>query len=133
MIPPQDDYPTRLQRVICRFLAEGRGAAVEELRPIAYPLRTLPPRPTLSVAQRLAIYQRDRWLCRYCGGETILTQVMALLSGLFPDQFPYHPNWKTGATHPAIISRSASVDHLYPGSLGGSWTEPDNLATACWL
>ena len=133
MIPPQDDYPTRLQRVICRFLAEGRGAAVEELRPIAYPLRTLPPRPTLSVAQRLAIYQRDRWLYRYCGGETILTQVMALLGGLFPDQFPYHPNWKFGATHPAIISRSASVDHLYPGSLGGSWTEPDNLATACWL
>ncbi len=133
MIPPQDNFPAQLQRVISRFLAEGRAAGVEELGPIAYRLRELPPRPTLSLAQRLSIYQRDGWLCRYCGGETILTQVMALLGSLFPDLFRYHPNWKTGATHPAIISRSASVDHLYPGSLGGSWTEPDNLATACWL
>ena len=133
MIPPQDNFPAQLQRVVSRFLAEGRAAGVEELGPIAYRLRELPPRPTLSVAQRLSIYQRDGWLCRYCGGETILTQVMALLGSLFPDLFPYHPNWKTGATHPAIIRRSASVDHLYPGSLGGSWTEPDNLATACWL
>ncbi len=87
MIPPQDDFPARLQRVISRFLGEGRGAAVEELRPIAYLPRELPPRPSLSVAQRLSIYQRDGWLCRYCGGETILTQVMALLGSLFPDLF----------------------------------------------
>ncbi len=133
MIPPQDDYSARLLCVISRFLDEGRDAAVDELRPIAYPPRALPPRPTLSVPRRLAIYQRDGWSCRYCGGQTVLTQVMALLGSLFPDQFPYHPNWKTGATHPAIISRSASVDHVDPGSLGGSWTDPHNLVTACWL
>jgi len=133
MIPPQDDYPAQIQRVISRFLEAGREAAEEELRPVAYPPRALPPRHTLPIPERLAVFQRDGWLCRYCGGQTVLTQVMALLGSLFPDQFPYHPNWKSGATHPAIISRSAAVDHVYPGSLGGSWTDPDNLATACWL
>lgn len=32
---------------------------------------------------------------------------MRLVSGFLPDEFPYHPNWKAGETHPAVASRSA--------------------------
>lgn len=114
------------------LLEDGREAALRELAPIAYPPREVPRRPSLSPSGRLAIYRRDGWLCRYCGARTIFTPVMALLGLLFPDDFPYHPNWKNGMTHPAIIARSAVIDHVWPGSLGGSWTDAENLATACW-
>jgi hypothetical protein len=35
---------------------------------------------------------------------------MRLLAALFPDDFPYHPNRKgRGQTHPAIVSRAATL------------------------
>ena len=63
---------------------------------------------------------------------THLTAVMRLVYRLYPDQFPYHPNWKVGLTHPAFISRSATLDHVQPIAGGGDPTALDNLVTACW-
>lgn len=57
---------------------------------------------------------------------------MRLVSRLYPQQFPYHPNWKAGSTHPAFVSRSATLDHIEPIGLGGDPMDPDNLVTACW-
>ena len=79
-----------------------------------------------------SIFHRDHFCCRYCGGRTILTPVMELLGELYPDVFPFHPNWKGGMTHPAVIARSTIIDHVVPGAMGGSWRDPDNLVTACW-
>ena len=57
---------------------------------------------------------------------------MALLGVLYPDTFPFHPNWKGGVTHPAVITRSAVIDHVDPGAWGGDWNAETNLVTACW-
>jgi len=57
---------------------------------------------------------------------------MDLLGELYPDLFPFHPNWKGGVTHPAVIARSTIIDHVVPGAMGGSRRDPDNLVTACW-
>lgn len=57
---------------------------------------------------------------------------MELLGDVYPDDFPFHPHWRGGQTHPAVLARSPVVDHLDPGSAGGSWLDPDNLVTACW-
>jgi len=57
---------------------------------------------------------------------------MELLSSVYPDAFPFHPNWKGGLTHPAILSRSPIVDHVIPGSSGGDWRSIENMVTACW-
>lgn len=57
---------------------------------------------------------------------------MALLGILYPESFPYHPNWKAGLTHPAAITRSSVVDHVLPGAWGGDWNDDENLVTACW-
>ena len=46
--------------------------------------------------------------------------------------FPYTSTWRGGATHPAVIARSAVIDHVMPGSLGGAWLDEANLVTACW-
>jgi HNH endonuclease len=75
---------------------------------------------------------RDGFTCRYCGGKTIPTPIMELLSGFYPQEFPYHRNWKAGLTHPAVIVRSTVIDHLDPRAWGGEWIAEGNLVTACW-
>jgi hypothetical protein len=132
VIPQDDDYPEILQDVLSGLLQEGIPAARAALDPIAYPRHEVPARPVMTRSLMLTVFQRDHWTCRYCGGRTIFTPVMALLGTMFPDQFPFHRNWKGGQTHPAVISRSAIVDHVIPGAHGGNWAELDNLATACW-
>jgi hypothetical protein len=57
---------------------------------------------------------------------------MRLVSRLYPDLFPYHPNWKADSTHPAFASRSATLDHVQPIAGGGDPVGLDNLVTACW-
>ncbi|HYM44780.1 MAG TPA: HNH endonuclease [Solirubrobacteraceae bacterium] len=51
---------------------------------------------------------------------------------MYPEEFPYHPNWKAGQVHPAYLLVSTSLDHVDPGGRGGSWLDEDNLVTACW-
>lgn len=131
MRPQLDPYPDRIRDAIDVLLRDGLDAGAIELEPIAYTPREIDGRPRLSVGLRCGVFLRDGFVCRYCGGRTILTQVMELLSGFYPGLFPYHPNWKGGLTHPAIAARSAMVDHVEPVSLGGAPLEIGNLVTAC--
>jgi hypothetical protein len=43
-------------------------------------------------------------------------------------KFPFHPNWKTEATHPAYWEVGATIDHMVPVTLGGA-DEPANWVT----
>lgn len=130
--PPTDEYPEILGAVIDAVLTNGVAAGREVLTPIAYAPRVIPKRPTLSRAMLGEVFQRDRFTCRYGGALLIPTPIMELISVLYPDLFPFHPNWKGGETHPAILSRSPIVDHIVPGSAGGDWLDKENLVTACW-
>jgi 5-methylcytosine-specific restriction endonuclease McrA len=127
-----DTYPDQLHRVITAFLTGGRIAGAQALAPIAYPPRRIAPRPVMTRTQAAFIFARDNFVCRYCGGKTVLTAVMELIAHIYPDEFPYHPNWKGGLTHPVVIARSAAVDHVIPVSQGGPALHNDNLVTACW-
>ncbi|MDP8908131.1 MAG: HNH endonuclease [Chloroflexota bacterium] len=86
----------------------------------------------MASATSLTVFRRDRWTCRYCGGRTIAPPVLRALSSLYPDEFPYHPNWKAGQVHPGYLLLSTTLDHVNPGSRGGSWGELHNLVAACW-
>jgi 5-methylcytosine-specific restriction endonuclease McrA len=130
--PQTDDYPKQLEQVVVSLLSEGRAAAAEQLAPIAYPRREIAARSDPPESIVAAIYKRDRFCCRYCGARVIPTQIMRLISEIFPEDFPYNRNWKGGQTHPAIASRSASLDHILAWSLGGN-NDPENLACACWI
>jgi hypothetical protein len=130
--PPDDDYPAAIQKVIEAVLERGKDEGAKALREIAYPRRAIANRPALTREIQGRVFRRDRFRCRYCGGRLIPTPMMELLGGLYPDQFPWQPNWKGGQTHPAILSRSPVVDHVDPGSVGGAWLDVDNLVTACW-
>lgn len=89
-------------------------------------------RRSVPFRQIVALFQRDCWTCRYCGGRTIAPPVLRVLSSMYPERFPHHPNWKAGRVHPAYLLLSASLDHVEPGARGGSWIDPANLVTACW-
>jgi hypothetical protein len=130
--PQADNYPEAVQAVLEAIARGGVDAGAAALAPIAYSPRDLPRRPTTPRRLALAVFRRDRFSCRYCAGMMIFTPICQLLRTLYPDAFPWHPNWKGGRTHPAVIARSPVVDHVRPGSQGGSWTDPANMVTACW-
>jgi hypothetical protein len=99
-----DPYPDALARIINARIEGDQATALAEMNQI----RFLPPErkaerwPAMSVIA--GVYARDRYQCRYCGERVILTAVMRLVSRLYPDLFPYHPNWKADSTHPAPSS-----------------------------
>lgn len=129
---PASDLPEVLH-FIADALARGRRQdAAETMQTIAFEKHEAHKRLTPPPRVLAEIYDRDRYLCRYCGTKTVLTPVMRLLSDAFPEQFPFHPNWKTSETHPAYWSLSATHDHIVPVSRGGDSLETDNIVTACW-
>ena len=130
--PQTDEYPEQLEGLIEALLGSGPEAAREALAPIAYPTREAVTRSDPSETVIAGVYIRDRFHCRYCGCRVIPTQIMRLLAAILPEDFPYHPNWKGGQTHPAITSRSATLDHVLAWTLGGR-NEPGNLVCACWI
>ncbi len=132
MNPPVDDYPTYIEAAIRAVLSEGIASGAAALEPIAYPPQIISRRPGVPLATAARVFKRDHFSCRYCARKTIPTPIMALLGRLYPLSFPYHPNWKGGVTHPAVITRSPVVDHMNPGAWGGDWNADENLVTACW-
>jgi len=132
VVPQSDTYPETIEQTLRALVVYGRDAGRDVLAQIAYPKRELRRRPSVSKAVAAHVFKRDHFLCRYCGGKTILTAVMELLGGIYPEIFPFHRNWKGGSTHPSVISRSAVVDHIEPGARGGDWLAEPNLVTACW-
>jgi HNH endonuclease len=118
--------------VLEALVSHGRDAAAAVLAPLAYSVREVAPRAEPSETVIASIYKRDRFHCRYCGCRVIPTGIMRLVAELFPEEFPYHPNWKGGQTHPAIVSRSATLDHVKPWTAGGT-NDPENLVCACWI
>jgi 5-methylcytosine-specific restriction endonuclease McrA len=86
---------------------------------------------TVTQAQALDVYFRDKFTCRYCGTKVVFPGTLRLMSILIPEDFPYHPNWKTDKTHPAYWELVASCDHLVPVARGGG-SGMDNLVTACY-
>ena len=132
MRAPDDPHPDALARIIHARIEGDEETALAEMTKF----RFLPPErkterwPAMSVIA--SVYARDHYQCRYCGERVILTAVMRLVSRLYPELFPYHPNWKTGSTHPAFVSRSATLDHVQPIADGGDPLDRANLVTACW-
>jgi 5-methylcytosine-specific restriction endonuclease McrA len=86
-----------------------------------------PPAPAMA-----AIFVRDGFTCVYCRRRTIPPQVLRLISRAFPEQFPYHPNWKSDIAPRAYWDISTTLDHVHAVSMGGDYQDPANLVTACY-
>ena len=75
------------------------------------------------------VFIRDGFIDRYSGDRLIFPPVFRLISLQLPEEFPYHPNWKTDETHPAYDALGCTVDHLQPVTQGGADDE-SNWVTA---
>ena len=116
-----------------------RPMTLNETRPPAPPWKepTDPPRmktPRIEapIGTMVEVFHDDQFTCRLCGKRTILVQVLRLLSGLYPDLLPDHPNWKWEIGHPIYWTHTTSIEHLVPLSRGGS-PGRENLVTACYI
>ena len=88
-----------------------------------------------SAAEKLATFIRDRYTCRYshCRRPTVSTDVLRLLSKVFPEVLPYHPNWKDCDRHILYWTYSTNLEHLKSFTeIGLSAAAAENLITACY-
>jgi 5-methylcytosine-specific restriction endonuclease McrA len=129
---PADDYPEVLDRALTALDTEGLERAEAELGAMAWERTEIVGRRSLPRSLQGGVFRRDRFHCRYCGGKVIPIPIMELLGAVFGERFPYHPNWKGGETHPAVLSRTAIIDHCDPVARGGPPADEANLVTACW-
>jgi 5-methylcytosine-specific restriction endonuclease McrA len=129
--PPGDRYDALLAIVLESLVAGGTEAGGVELQALVVPYTASPKRREIGPPLAARVFRRDRFTCRYCSARTIPTPIMRAVSLLFPAEFRYHKNWKVGETHPAINSRSATLDHVKPHAHGGA-NQSENLVTACW-
>ena len=131
MRPQNDDYPEHIERAIKATIADGLEAGAEALAPIAFTPFDVPSRSAIRTKTRCAVFRRDGFRCRYCGGEVIPTPIMELVAGLYHHLFPWvSDGWPGGKTHPAFILRSPFIDHVDPHAWGGP-NDLCNLVTAC--
>jgi len=118
-----------LQRVCDALTAAAPDEAVRVLR-AEYPFAPIPAiKRRFDPLRFTQVFLRDGFICRYSGERLVFPPALRILSQLLPDEFPYHPNWKTDQTHPAYMQFSATIDHFVPVTRGGL-DEPSNWMTA---
>ena len=133
MASPHTAQLANAVKALAEASLEANASAVEEaLSTIEQRIVDIEPRRGVPFAESVAVFRRDCWTCRYCGGQTIAPPVLRVLSSMYPGRFPFHRNWKAGRVHPAYLLLSTSLDHVRPGGRGGSWSDRANLVTACW-
>lgn len=122
----------QIASIVAALIDGDKQRADRQMEQIAFHPAQLVIRPSLSPGMKAKVWMRDNFTCRYCESRTIPPIVLQVLSSMYTNAFPYHPNWKTIRTHPAYWKVSASVDHVKAGSIGGDWRSETNLVTACW-
>ncbi|MEV8265741.1 HNH endonuclease signature motif containing protein [Microbacterium sp. NPDC077057] len=82
----------------------------------------------VSDRTRAEVFLRDGFVCTYCGGRTIPRCILAAISDVFPDGFPYYAHYRRGTVHPAYWALAPEADHVLAHAGGGS-SDPENLTT----
>jgi len=82
-----------------------------------------------SAKEQDAIFERDKWRCRFCGAKVICKKARSV----FVKMFPLEAHWggKEYAQHTALYALESSIDHVLPHSRGGT-NDPENLVTSCY-
>jgi hypothetical protein len=109
-----------LLKDVCHALLEGERDAAGALLGRHYPFN---PAATVKRGygplEATRVFVRDGFVDRYSGQRLLFPPVLRVISAALPEQFPYHPNWKTTASHQAYWELVATVDHVIPICYGG--------------
>jgi 5-methylcytosine-specific restriction endonuclease McrA len=92
-------------------------------------------RRALSKALQVKVFQRDGWMCRWCGRPVIFAPVMRYLDLFirqhgFTGPLAYHDvRWRRDKA-PLLDHMGAVIDHVQAHSRGGV-ADQNNFATSC--
>ena len=84
----------------------------------------------ITASDTLKVFVRDGFIDRYFGTRMIYPPVLRILSYKFPNQFPYHPNWKMDSCHIAYWELVPTLDHVVPIARGGANTIDNIVCTS---
>jgi hypothetical protein len=107
--PSAERLAGALGELVAATLAGQLGRAGELLSVVGQRRIDLERRRPVPIAAKLAVHRRDSWTCRYCRARTIAPPVLRFLSEIYPEEFPFHPNWKAGHVHPAVVAAVGSI------------------------
>lgn len=80
--------------------------------------------------QCLRVFYRDGFTDRYSGTRLVHPGALRVLSVVFPDEFPAHPNWEMKRSHFAFWELFPSIDHVVPVARGGADDETNWVTTS---
>ena len=122
--------PARLLQQACAALESGAESDAEALLTKFPPLPTATSRGHWSKHRLTGVFRRDAFTDRYSGDPLVFPGALRALSILMPTQFPYHPNWRQAATHPAYWLLYPTLDHVVPLARGGLDTDHNVVTTS---
>jgi hypothetical protein len=116
---------------VCELLAHGDvDSAKGKLATDYPPPQPSTPRKTWTLRRLVTVFGRDGYTDRYSGFRLVFPGTLCALSLLLQDAFPYHPNWKQSATHPAFWELYPTIDHVVPVARGGADDESNVVTTS---
>jgi hypothetical protein len=84
------------------FIDTGDQASGNELINHQYPFKKIENiKRSYSKTKMLHVFIKDGFIDRYSGQKLIFPPVLRILSMNYPEEFPFHPNWKMSDCHPA--------------------------------
>lgn len=105
----------------CSALVAGSDSEARRLIQDEYPFAPVATTKRLyGPSESTRVWLRDGFIDRYSGARLVFPPALRLLSEIMPEEFPFHPNWKTDSTHSSYWELAASIDHLVPVTRGGS-------------
>ena len=81
-----------------------------------------------SAVEQIRQFFKDGFIDRYFGSKLINPGMLRLFSEKLPEEFPYHPHWKTDVSHIAYWDYQPTIDHIVPITRGGK-NDAINFAT----
>ena len=72
-----------------------------------------------SEKEKMQVFLRDGFVDRYSGKRLVNPGILKSITYFFPQDFPYHPHWKTTQCHRAYWELLPTVDHIVPIARGG--------------
>lgn len=116
---------------VCRLLSEKNSVECKSVIQNEYPFdfKEIGNR-TYTEMQALSLFIRDGFIDRYSGKRLVFPGVLKVISNLFPEDFPYHKNWKMSECHIAYWELVPTIDHIVPIARGGSNDESNWICTS---
>jgi len=111
----------RVIAAVGESLLRGTPDAAAKLLRETYPFEPVSTaKREYSALEATRVFMRDGFVDRYSGARLLFVPALRVISQVLPEQFPYHPNWKTDRTHVAYWELGATIDHVQPVTRGGA-------------